>query len=189
MFLVAGLERCERALASGRCIFAIARIATLVILFLLALPLLLGFAFGVPPLVIVTLIASTLAFQAIAAVIGLGFGLHPAIVLALLTSVAVGVMIGILELCYLFGGRFRLLQRLIQTTNARAGRVAFLGRYGALMLIPTIWFPGIALYGTPVVAWLFQYPRFSSLLCMTAGWAIAVVTVMAAASWLVRPAF
>lgn len=88
MFLVAGLERCERALASGRCIFAIARIATLVILFLLALPLLLGFAFGVPPLVIVTLIASTLAFQAIAAVIGLGFGLHPAIVLALLTSVA-----------------------------------------------------------------------------------------------------
>ncbi len=59
------------------------------------------------------------------------------------------------------------------------------------MLIPVIWIPpGIALYGTPpVVAWIFQYPRAISLLCMLAGWMIAVIVVMAATMGLVRLVF
>ncbi|MCK9277006.1 MAG: hypothetical protein M0P22_02830, partial [Methanoculleus sp.] len=78
---------------------------------------------------------------------------------------------------------------LLRKINAKTGRIEYLKRYGALMLIPIIWIPGIALYGAPVVAWLFQYPRSTSLLCMIAGWVIAVIVVTAAAVGLVSLAF
>ncbi|NLZ30621.1 MAG: hypothetical protein GX885_07760 [Methanomicrobiales archaeon] len=42
------------------------------------------------------------------------------------------------------------------------------------MLILIIWIPGIALFGTPVVAWLFQYPRRIALLSMVAVMAMAM---------------
>ena len=119
----------------------------------------------------------------------MGLGLHPAVILAFLTSVAVAVMIGILEVCDLFAERSRLIRRLLRKIDTNTSQIDYLERYGALMLIPIIWIPGIALYGAPVVAWLFQYPRSTSLLCMTVGWAIAVMVVMAAALGLVSLAF
>ncbi len=189
MVRVAAIEACERALSPGTCRVRIARAAAFMLLFLLVVPLLLGLAFGVPPPAVFALIASALILQAAAAVVGLGLGLHPAVVLVFLTSVAAAVMLGILEVCDLFAGRSRFIQGLLQKIDAKTGRIDYLKRYGALMLIPVIWIPGIALYGAPVVAWLFQYPRFTSLLCMIAGWMVAVIAVMAAALGLVRLAF
>ncbi|WP_292518698.1 hypothetical protein [Methanoculleus sp.] len=186
MNLVAAVRRCKQALSSGDCRLVVARDAVLVFLFLLAVPLLLGLVSRMSPLVVFTLIVSTLVLQATAAVVGLSLGLHPVVVLALLTSVAVAVMIGVLEVCHLFAGRSRLARRLIRKTNAKTGRIDPLRRYGVLVLIPTIWIPGIALYGTPVVSWLFRYPRIPSLLCMVAGWVIAVIVIMAATIGLVR---
>ena len=189
MIRVAAIEACGRALSPGTCRSRLARAAGFVVFFLLVLPLLLGLASGVRPPGTLTLIASTLLLQAAAAVVGMGFGLHPAVVLVFLTSVAVAVMVGILELCDLFAGNSRRMQDFLAKINAGAGRIRSLRRYGVLMLIPVIWIPGIALYGAPVVAWLFQYPRVPSLLCMIAGWVIAVAAVMAATMGLVRLAF
>lgn len=189
MIRVAAVEECERKISPEACRLRIARSVGSVILFLLVVPHLLGLAFGVPLPAVFTLTMSTLLLQAAAAVVGLGLGLHPAVVLLFLTSVAVAVMIGILEICDLFAERSRLIQRLLTKIDAKTGRIDYLKRYGALMLIPIIWIPGIALYGAPVVAWLFQYPRSTSLLCMAAGWAIAVIAVMAAALGLVSLAF
>ncbi|WP_292364360.1 MULTISPECIES: hypothetical protein [unclassified Methanoculleus] len=189
MVRVAAVEACGRALSPGTCRFRIARAAAFVLLFILVIPLLLGLAFGVPPPAVLALIGSTLLLQAAAAVVGLSLGLHPAVVLVFLTSVAVAVMIGIHEVCDLFAGRSRMVQGLLRKIDEKAGNIDYLKRYGALMLIPIIWIPGIALYGTPVVAWAFQYPRITSLLCMLAGWAIAIVVVIAAAVGLVRLAF
>ncbi|HOI14630.1 MAG TPA: hypothetical protein PLG75_12265 [Methanoculleus sp.] len=189
MVRVAAVEACERALSPGTCRYRIARAAAFVFLCILVIPLLLGLAFGVPPPAVLALVASTLLLQAAAAVVGLSLGLPPAVVLVFLTSVAVAVMIGILEVCDLFAGSSRRVQGLLQKIDAKTGRIDYLKRYGALMLIPIIWIPGIALYGAPVVAWLFQYRRTTSLLCMIAGWMVAVVAVMAAAVGLVRLAF
>jgi hypothetical protein len=186
MFRVAAIEACERALSPGTCRFRIMRAAALVLLFILVIPLLLGLAFGVPPPAVIALIGSTLLLQAAAAVVGLSLGLHPAVVLVFLTSVAVAVMIGVFEVCDLFAGRSRTVQGILLKIDEKAGRIDYLKRYGALMLIPIIWIPGIALYGAPIVAWLFRYPRIASLLCMTAGWVIAGIAVIAAAMGLVR---
>jgi len=189
MTRVTAIEECERALSPEACRLRIARSIALIFLFLLVIPHLLGLAFGVPPPAVFTLIASTLILQAAAAVVGLGLGLNPAVALAFLTSVGVAVMLGILEICDLFAGRSRVIQGLLRKIDAKTGRIEYLKRYGALMLIPIIWIPGIALYGAPVVAWLFQYPRSTSLLCMIAGWVIAVIVVTAAAVGLVSLAF
>ncbi|MBA7468654.1 hypothetical protein ES707_03906 [subsurface metagenome] len=189
MIRVAAIEECDRALSPGTCRVRIARATAFVLLFLLAVPLLLGLAFGVSPPAVFTLIASTLVLQAAAAVVGIGLGLHPAVVLAFLTSVAVAAMLGILEVCDLFAGRSRMIQGLLRKIDAKTGRIDYLKRYGALMLVLIIWIPGIALYWAPVVAWLFQYPRGISLLCMIAGWVIAVIVVTAAAMGLVSLAF
>ena len=50
------------------------------------------------------------------------------------------------------------------------------------MLIPIIWIPGIALYGAPVVAWLFQHAQDIHPL-HDRRVVIAVIVVMAAARW------
>jgi len=189
MIRIAAIEECERRISPEACRMRIARSIGFVILFLLVIPHLLGLAFGVPPPAVFTLIASTILLQAAAALVGLSLGQHPAVVLIFLTSVAVAVMIGILEVCDLFAERSLFIQRLLRKIDAKMGRIDYLKDYGALMLIPIIWIPGIALYGAPVVAWLFQYPRRISILCMTAGWVIAVIVVMAAALGLVRLAF
>lgn len=189
MVRVAALETCERALSPGTCRFRVARATAFVLIFILVIPLLLGLAFGVSPPAVLALVGSILLLQAAAAVVALSLGLHPAVVLIFLTSVAVAVMVGILEICDLFAGRSRMVQGLLQKIDDRAGQIDYLKRYGALMLIPIIWIPGIALYGAPVVAWLFQYPRITSLLCMLAGWTIAGIVVMAAAVGFVRLAF
>ena len=189
MIRVAVIEACGRAPSPGTCRFRVARTAVLMLLFLLGIPLLLGLAFGLHPPAVFTLIASTLLLQAAAAVVGLSLGLHPVAVLVSLTSVAAAAMLGILEVCDLFAGHSRMVQRLLWQIDAKAGQIEYLKRYGALMLVLIIWIPGIALYGAPVVAWLFQYPRSTSLLCMITGWMIAVVVVMTATMGLVHLAF
>jgi uncharacterized membrane protein len=189
MVRVADPKTCERALSPGTCWFRIVRATAFVLIFILVIPLFLGLAFGVSPAAVFALIGSTLLLQAAAAVVGLSLGLHPAAVLVFLLSVAAAVLVGILEVCDLFAGRSRMIQGFLSKIDAKTGSVDYLKRYGALMLIPVIWIPGIALYGTPVVAWAFQYPRRVSLLCMLAGWTIAIIVVMAATMGLVRLAF
>jgi len=189
MVWVAAVEACGRVLSPDTCRFRVVRAVALVLLLLLIVPLILGSAFGVSPAAVLALIGSTLLLQAAAAIVGLSLGLHPAAVLLFLTSVAAAVLVGILEVCDLFAGRSRMIQGILSKIDEKTGSLDYLKRYAALMLIPVIWIPGIALYGTPVVAWIFQYPRAVSLLCMLAGWMIAILAVMAAAMGLVRLAF
>jgi uncharacterized membrane protein len=72
------------------------------------------------------------------------------------------------------------MNRWIIDIREKTGKLAFLQKYGALMLVPTIWVPGIGLYGTPVVALLFGWDRSipASILCMIIGWLVATVFVM-----------
>ncbi|MFW5638833.1 MAG: hypothetical protein ACOCG4_06210 [Methanoculleus sp.] len=189
MTWLAAIEEYRHRISPEACRLRIARSAGFVILFLLVIPHLLGLIFSVPPPEIFTLIASTLLLQAAAALIGLSLGQHPAVILLLLTSIAIATMIGIFEVCDLFAGRSRLIQRSLRKIDAKMSQIDYLKRYGALMLVLIIWIPGIALFGAPVVAWLFQYPRWISLLSMTAGWMTAVIAVMAMAMGLINLAF
>ncbi|MDD1677804.1 MAG: hypothetical protein LUO93_01285, partial [Methanomicrobiales archaeon] len=66
-----------------------------------------------------------------------------------------------------------------QKVEDKTKNVKYLSRYGPIMLIPIIWIPGISLFGSPVVGWLFRWNRWFSILCMSIGWMIAISVVMA----------
>jgi hypothetical protein len=126
MIRIAAIEECERRISPEACRMRIARSIGFVVLFLLVIPHLLGLAFGVPLPAVFTLIASTFLLQAAAALVGLSLGQHPAVVLIFLTSVAVAVMIGILEICDLFAERSLFIQRLLRKIDAKMGRIDYL---------------------------------------------------------------
>ena len=50
-----------------------------------------------------------------------------------------------------------------------------------VMLIPIIWIPGIALYGSPIIAWIFQWEEIPAIACMVTGWLMASSLVAAGA--------
>jgi hypothetical protein len=89
----------------------------------LILPLLLGLILGVSPYMVFALIISTLALQAAAALVGLGFRLHPATILLLMTSVAIGCMYGIYELCDLFAEYSPRIMKWLQKIDERTLKV------------------------------------------------------------------
>jgi uncharacterized membrane protein len=152
----------------------------------LGVPLLSNATAGQPLSTGVALILSTIVLQAAAAIVGLGLGLHPVLILLITTSIAAGCIYGIYEVCELFALSSPRLTRWLQKVEDKTKNVTYLSRYGPLMLIPIIWIPGISLYGSPVVAWLFRWNRNLSFLCMIIGWMIAVIVVLATTLGLIR---
>ncbi|MDN7024571.1 hypothetical protein FGU65_06670 [Methanoculleus sp. FWC-SCC1] len=178
-----------QASSDGTSLTRVVRAAAAILLLIFAVPLILGIASSIGSPAVITLIVSTLLLQAGAAVVGLGFGLHPLVTLALVTSVAAGIMLVIFELSDLLASRSARFNSLLQKIDEKTKNVDYFRKYGVLILIPIIWIPGIALYGTPIVARLFQYPRTLSVLCMLIGWLIASAVVMAMALGIVSLAF
>jgi uncharacterized membrane protein len=159
-------------------LYRISRLIGLMVLFTLAIPLLLGILFSVPITHVLALVTATLVFQAAAVLIGVGLQVDPVLLLVIVTSVAIGVIMGIMEICDLFSDSSERVAGWLRSVEGHIERFRFLHYYGALMLIPIIWIPGIALYGTPLIAWIFQWNRLASLLCMVVGWLMASVFVL-----------
>lgn len=175
------IEACLVRYTRSICIMRIARTGTLAMILILLIPLYIGVLSGATVSSILALVSSTLIFQAAAAAVGLRLGLPPHSVLLIMTTIGLGVMILILEITDLFSGTSPRIASMLQRINERTRDITLLRRYGLVMLVPVIWIPGIALYGAPLVAWLFQWRRDLSLLCMFFGWTLAIISVIAAA--------
>lgn len=178
MVTVPLLKGCYLRFSKSICIYRIIRAVWFILLFMVVVPLLIGLVAGIPFSSIMALIIATLALQAAAGVVGLGFSIHPLLVLVLMTSIALAIIMGILEVCDLFAEQSTRIQGWIQRIDTKTKDITYLRTYGALMLIPIIWIPGIALYGTPLVAWIFRWKRGISIFCMITGWMIATGLVM-----------
>jgi hypothetical protein len=156
--------------------------STIILIALLTVVISIGIGgwFGVALEKVLTLIISTLIFQAAAAIVGVGLGLSPLLVIVLMTFVAVASRIAIFELSRMIEDRSETINAWVKNIHDRTRKFAYLRKYGVLMLVPTIWVPGIGLYGTPVVARIFGWDRsiLASILCMVTGWLVATVFVM-----------
>ena len=161
------------------CLYRVIRMAIFVTILIVFIPILTGIVVGIPVSTGFALIISTLALQAAAAIIGLGLGLNPALILLITTSIAAGCMYGIYEVCELFALSSPRITRWLQKIEDKTKNVKYISQYGPIMLIPIIWIPGISLYGSPLVGWLFRWNRWSCILCMIIGWMIAIIVVMA----------
>jgi uncharacterized membrane protein len=168
------------------CLYRVVRMIVYLGILIVCIPLLSGSLVGQSVSAGFSLVLATILLQAAAAIVGLGLGLHPLLILLITTSVAAGCIYGIYESCELFAVSSPRITRWLRNVEERTKNVTYLSRYGALMLIPIIWIPGISLYGSPLVAWLFRWNRNLSFLCMIIGWMIAVIVVMATALGLFR---
>jgi hypothetical protein len=146
----------------------------LALLFFLAgvivIPVVLGFAFGVPVHMTLGLIAAVLVFQPFAAAVGAGLSLPPFFIMATLISVALSVIFGIFEICDGFSERSARLANFIANIKTIADRSVFFKRFGIYMLAPFILVPGVGLYGCAILAWLFHGRTFRGILVIMIGW-------------------
>jgi uncharacterized membrane protein len=172
------IERCVIGITRIGCYYRILRAIALIILFALVIPLLIGYIFAVPLSTVFALISATFALQAAADIVGIGLSVDPLVLLAITTSVALAVIIGILEICDLFAQSSARVAGWLSQVEKKIENYTVLKKYGAFMLIPIIWIPGIALYGSPLIAWIFQWNRLLSITCMLIGWLIASVLVI-----------
>ena len=152
-------------------------LAGLLILLVIA-PVFIGVVGGFPPPLILGFIASILLLQGLAPAAGIGLGIPVPHLLLILASVAAGVIIGIYEICDIFHERSERVAQWIGKIEGVLERYQLLKSYGEYMLVPIMWVPGIGLYGTAVIAWVFRWRGLRAVLLMLTGWLIACLAVL-----------
>jgi hypothetical protein len=175
------LERYSQIIGRHRASFRLFLAAFMVLSFVILIPLIIGGIFHIPQPAVLALITSTFIFQALAVAVGIGLAIDPVVAIALTTSVAIGVMIAILQICDLFSESSPRVAGWLDRIGKRTEKYSFLHHYGVVMLIPIIWIPGIALYGSPIIAWIFQWEEIPAIACMVTGWLMASSLVAAGA--------
>lgn len=175
------IEGCRQFIGKHLGSFRLFLAAFMVLSFVILIPLIIGGVMHIPQPAVLALITSTLVFQAIAVAVGIGLSISPPAAIGITTSVAIGVMIAILQVCDLFSESSPRVAAWLDRIAKRTEKYTFLHHYGVIMLIPIIWIPGIALYGSPIIAWIFQWEEIPAIACMVTGWLIASSLVAAGA--------
>jgi uncharacterized membrane protein len=139
------------------------------------LPLLFGYAVGIPGGRVLTLIGSTFVLQANGAFAGAGLGMEPWEILVIMTLVELGAVLGIMAICDTFAMTSERVRNFLGNIEKRMQKYPWAANYGAVSLIILPSLPIIGLYASVVIAWTLRWNRFQSVLFITIGW-IGVVT-------------
>ena len=155
------------------------RIAVIEILFLLVvLPVIVGWTASFPLAFVIGFLISIFLLQGLAPTVGIGLELPILHLIAILISVAAGVILGIFMVCDIFSGKSERIVHWIGKIEGTIEKYRILNSLGKYLLIPIMWVPGIGLYGTPVIAWVFCWRDMRSFLLMLTGWLIACLAVV-----------
>jgi len=146
------------------------------------LPILIGIVAGIPAGVTFSFILSAFALQAAAPPVGVILGISVPLILVMLGCFAVGVVLGIQEICRTLGASSKRVAAFIQKVKKKTEKYPVIRKYGAVTCILIAWIPGIGLYGTPVIAWMLSWKRIPSVVFTAAGFLIASVFVLFFAS-------
>ena len=146
------------------------------------LPLALGAIFGIGSAEILAMVASTLLLQAAAPPVGLAMGLSPPAILVIMACFAVGMVLAIFEICDGLAASSEKVRNWIDKVSKISDKHPAIKKYGAISCIFIAWIPGIGLYGTPVIAWVFKWKRLPSIIFTVTGFVLAAFFVLFFAS-------
>lgn len=146
------------------------------------LPLLIGAVIGVSSAEILAMVTSTLLLQAAAPPVGMAMGLSPAVILVIMGCFAVGMVMAIFEICDGLSASSEKVRNWIDKVSKISDKHPLIKKYGAVSCCFIAWIPGIGLYGTPVIAWVFKWKRLPSLIFTVSGFLIAAFFVLFFAS-------
>ncbi len=141
------------------------------------LPLLIGAVIGVSSAEILAMVTSTLLLQAAAPPVGMAMGLSPAVILVIMGCFAVGMVMAIFEICDGLSASSEKVRNWIDKVSKISDKHPLIKKYGAVSCCFIAWIPGIGLYGTPVIAWVFKWKRLPSLIFTVSGFLIAAFFV------------
>jgi uncharacterized membrane protein len=160
-----------------------AEIVKIVCVFLagiMAVPFIIGSYYQIAPVEILGLVGSILILQPFAVVIGLGLGINPVSVLLIMCSFGISVIFVLFGICDLFAEHSAWLRAHLKKIETITRKSEMVKKYGMYSLIPFIWVPGVGLYGSVLVAWLFRWRGVRSVAVIFAGWMLATALVMLA---------
>jgi uncharacterized membrane protein len=142
------------------------------------LPLLLGALSGMSPGVTAGFLLLVFALQAIAAPLGLILGFSPLQVLAIMACFGFGVILAVFEICRTLAESSQRVGSFIAAIERQTASHPLLRNYGAISCFFIVWIPGIGIYGTPIIAWLFCWRQTPSILFTLAGFLSGCVFFM-----------
>jgi len=144
----------------------------------IALPLIIGYIFGIPLGKILALIGSTLALQATASPVGVGLDLPPGIIMVVMICFALGMVLGIYEILDTMALTSPRVKGWLDKTEQKMSKLKKFHKYGAFACIFISWIPGLGLYSTPMIAWVLRWNKWLSILCTVFGFSIVTVFFM-----------
>lgn len=133
-----------------------------IVFFGIAIPLLIGIIAGIPESQIIAMVSSTFLLQATASPVGVALGLSPTVILVVMTSFALGMVLGILEICDTFAQTSEKVRNWLKKVENKMQKAQVIYKYGSVSCMFISWIPGLGLYSTPVIAWLFRWKRLPS---------------------------
>ena len=154
------------------------------IFFAVAIPLLLGWIFGVPAASILSLIAAALLLQAGAPAFASVFGLNPPAVVITMACFALGMVLAIREACESLALSSAKVSNWIGNMQKKTEKYPQIEKYGPISCTLIAWIPGIGLYGTPIISWILQWKKITSTAFTVLGFVIASIFVLFFMSYL-----
>jgi BASS family bile acid:Na+ symporter len=173
----------EKGPRTGRLVLK--KISKALLLFIgiaVVLPLVIGYLAGVGSAQILAMVTSTLLLQAAAPPVGMAMGLSPAIILVTMGCFAVGMVMAIFEICDGLSASSQKVRNWIDKVAKISDKHPVIKKYGAISCCFIAWIPGIGLYGTPVIAWVFKWKRLPAIIFTVTGFLIAAFFVLFFAS-------
>jgi bile acid:Na+ symporter, BASS family len=148
------------------------------IVFAIAIPLAIGYLYGVPAGAILSLIGSAILLQAAAPPVGLALGLEPVGIVIVMAFFALGMVLAIYEACESLGAGSERVRRWIDSMEEKTRKYPQIQKYGPISCTAIAWIPGIGLYGTPIISWILKWKRLLSTAFTVAGFTIASIFVL-----------
>lgn len=146
------------------------------------LPILIGMVAGFPVGITISFVLSAFALQAASPPVGLALGIPVPLILVMLGCFAVGVVLGIYEICRTLGASSQRVAAFVEKVEKKTEKYPIIQKYGPITCILIAWIPGIGLYGTPVISWMLSWKRIPSVVFTAAGFLIASIFVLFFAS-------
>jgi predicted Na+-dependent transporter len=148
------------------------------VVFAMAIPVAIGYLFGIPAGVILSLVGSAILLQAAAPPVGLALGLQPPAIVIIMAFFALGMVVAIYEACESLGIASERVRRGIDSMEQKTKKYPQIEKYGPISCTLIAWIPGIGLYGTPIISWILKWKRIPSTLFTVLGFTIASIFVL-----------
>jgi BASS family bile acid:Na+ symporter len=146
--------------------------------FAVAIPLMLGWIFGIPAGDILILVGSAILLQAAAPPVGLGLGMEPPAIVIIMAFFALGMVLAIREACESLAVSSEKVQKWVDNMGKKTEQYPQIQKYGPVSCILIAWIPGIGLYGTPIISWILSWKRITSAFFTVLGFVIASIFVL-----------